>query len=87
MFIVASSPDVAVEEVYRDAEPAYLLTAAGLQVEDAFLTRIQIGRKVAKEESVRLTSNRCLGPDRDAGVKQSKKNLASIQALLDGIFL
>ena len=59
------------EEVYRDEVAASLLTAAGLQVEGAFLTKRQRGRMVAKEESVRLTSNRRSGPDRDTGVRMA----------------
>ena len=38
------------EEVYRDEVAASLLTAAGLQVEVAFLTKKQQGRKVAMVE-------------------------------------
>ena len=59
------------EEVYRDEVAASLLTAGGLQVEVAFLTKRQQGRKVAMEESVRLTSNRRSGLDRDAGVRMA----------------
>ena len=57
------------EEVYRDEMAVSLLTAAGLQVDDSFLTRRQQDRKAAMEESMRLTGNRRAGPDRDVGVK------------------
>ena len=44
------------------------MTAAGLQVDDAFLTRKQQGEKAAREEAMRLTRGKS-GPDRDIGVK------------------
>ena len=56
------------EEVYSSQLAASLLTAAGLQVDDAFLTRKQQGEKAAREEVMRLTKAKS-GPDRDIGVK------------------
>ena len=44
------------------------MTAAGLQVDDAFLTRKQQGEKAAREEAMRLTRGKS-GPERDIGVK------------------
>ena len=57
------------QEVYSDEVAVSLLTAAGLEVEDAFLTRRQQGKKVAMEESIRMTRNRRSGPDRDVGIR------------------
>ena len=56
------------EEVYSSQLAASLLTAAGLHVDDAFLTRKQRGEKAAREEAMRLIKTKS-GPNRDIGVK------------------
>ena len=56
------------EEVYSSQLAASLLTAAGLHVDDAFLTRKQRGGKAAREEAMRLIKTKS-GPNRDIGVK------------------
>ena len=56
------------ETIYRDERAISLLCAAGLQVDDSFLTKKQEAKKVAMEESFKLTTMR-RGPDRDVGIK------------------
>ena len=56
------------ETVYKEEKAVSLLSTAGLQVEDSFLTRRQLSRKVAMEEFWKLTTTRS-GADKDIGIK------------------